>query len=1117
MKRTSIVAAMLAMLWLQGNAGQAAATGPAVQTAKGHAAQAPAAKAGTSETKDRMTPATFEGLAPRPIGPAVTSGRVLDFAVQPGNHSTYYVASVGGVWKTVNAGISWTPVFDSEGSFSIGCVTIDPNDPLTVWVGTGENNSQRSVSYGDGVYKSIDAGKSWTNTGLKNSMHIGKIVVDPRASNVVYVAAMGPLWSPGGDRGLYKTTDGGKNWKRVLEISENTGVSDIAMDPRNPDVLYAAAYQRRRHVWTLIDGGPESAIYKTTDAGATWTKIVKGLPTDDLGRIGLAVAPTSPETVYAIVEAAGDDGGFFRSRDRGANWEKMSKYVSGGPQYYQEIFVDPKNADRIYSMDVYLSVSDDGGKTFHHAGERFKHVDNHALWIDPDNTDHLLNGNDGGVYESFDRAATWNFKANLPVTQFYRVATDNALPFYNVYGGTQDNQSLGGPSRTPTEHGITNDMWFVTTGGDGFQSRVDQEDPNIVYAESQHGGLVRFDRRTGVAIEIQPQPGPGEPALRWNWDSPILISPHAHTRLYFAAQRVFRSDDRGDSWKPISPDLTRQIDRNKLKVMGRVWSPDAVAKNTSTSFYGHILSLAESPVKDGLIYAGTDDGLIQVTEDGGANWRKVERVAGVPENTYVSRLEPSPSDADVAYAAFDNHKMGDLKPYLFRSGDRGRTWTSITGNLPERGSVYVVVEDPGKRDLLFAGTEFGLFFTIDGGRAWTQLKGNFPVVAVRDLTIQKRENDLAIATFGRAFWVLDDYTPLRRVTPAMLDADAALFPVRNAWMYMEQYPLGLRDNSFFGESFFRAPNPPFGAVFSYYLRDGLKTKKELRREQEKKIEKQGGDVFYPSWDELRAEDREEAPAILLVVTDEAGNIVRRVTGPVTAGFHRVAWDLRFPPSEPTTTPPPEADDFFSSPPMGPMAAPGTYKVALFKRADGKLVPLGEPQTFVTRPLSTSTMSVQDRAANLQFEQKVARLQRAVLGAVEVVRETEHQISLAKKTIDDAPKADAKLMDDVRALETRVKDIDVALGGDRVVARYSEPTPPAIVDRVQGVVGGTWGAEAPATGTQQRSYAIAADAFAPVLDRLHALVEVDMKALADRLEAVGAPWSPGRVPRWVPEK
>ncbi|MGE5361783.1 MAG: hypothetical protein ACM3NQ_22425, partial [Bacteroidales bacterium] len=1066
---------------------------------------------------DRMTADTFAGLEMRSIGPAVTSGRIVDFAVVPGHTSTYYVASAsGGVWKTTNAGTSWTPVFDSEGSFSIGCVAIDPADPLTVWVGTGENNSQRSVSYGDGVYKSVDGGKSWTNVGLKDSMHIGKIVIDPRDTNVVYVAAMGPLWSPGGDRGLYKTTDGGKTWKRVLEISENTGVSDMAMVPGNPDVLYAAAYQRRRHVWTLIDGGPESAIYKSTDAGDSWKKVTRGLPNEDLGRIGLAVAPSSPDTVYAVVEAANDAGGFFRSRDRGENWEKMSKYVSGGPQYYQELFVDPREASRIYSMDVYLMVSDDAGKTFHHAGERYKHVDNHALWIDPDNTDHLLNGNDGGVYETFDRGATWDFKANLPVTQFYRVATDNAVPFYSVYGGTQDNFSLGGPSRTASQNGISNDLWFVTVGGDGFQSRVDPEDPNTVYAESQYGVLARFDRRTGEQVDIQPQPGPGEPPLRWNWDSPITISPHSHTRLYFAAQRVFRSDDRGNTWKAISGDLTRQIDRNKLKVMGRVWGPDAVAKNSSTSFYGNIVSLAESPVKENLLYAGTDDGLIQVTEDGGATWRRIERVPGVPPDTYVSRLEPSPTDANVVYAAFDNHKMGDLKPYLFKSSDRGATWTSIAGNLPERGSVYVVVEDPGKRDLLFAGTEFGLFFSVDGGRRWTRIKGNFPTIAVRDITIQRRENDLVVATFGRGFYILDDYTPLRLVTPALVDAEATFFPVKSAWMYMESSPLGLRESGFLGESHYRAPNPPFGAIFTYYLRDGLKTRKQVRREQEQKIEKQGGDVFYPSWDELRAEANEEAPAIVLVVSDEAGNIVRRLTGPSTAGFHRVAWDLRFPASDPGDTPAPDPADMFSSPPAGPMAAPGSYNVALFKRVEGKLVPLGQPQTFTTKPLGTATLGAGDRAAALQFEQKVARLQRAVLGAAAVVRDSEKQLSLARKAIDDAPRADAGLMEQVRALQARLRDIDVALNGDRVVAKYNEPTPPSIVDRVQLVVGGTWNITSAATDTHRRSYDIAAKAFAPVLDNLRKLVEVDMKTLADRMEAVGAPWTPGRVPRWNPE-
>jgi photosystem II stability/assembly factor-like uncharacterized protein len=1056
------------------------------------------------------------GLAFRSIGPAVTSGRIIDIAVSPAHPNTWYLATVGGVWKTTNAGTSWTPLFDDQGSFSIGCVTIDPSDPNIVWVGTGENNSQRSVSYGDGVYRSADGGKTWENTGLKESMHVGKITVDPTDSNVVFVAAMGSLWSAGGERGVYKTADGGKTWQQALKISDDTGVSDLAMDPRNPKVLYAAAYQRRRHVWTLINGGPESALYKTTDGGDTWKKLDNGLPKEDLGRIGLAVSPANPDVVYAIVEAAVGAGGFFRSRDRGVSWEKMSGYVAGGPMYYNEITADPKDVDRVYSMDVFMQVTDDGGKTFSNAGEKWKHVDNHALWIDPHDTDHLVNGNDGGVYESFDRAATWAFKANLPITQFYRVEADTSAPFYFVYGGTQDNTTLGGPSRTTTEHGITNDQWFVTTGGDGFVTRVDPKDPNIVYSESQHGGLVRYDRRTGEQIDIQPQAGKDDPPLRWNWDSPLIISPHSNTRLYFAAQRLFRSDDRGQSWTPISGDLTRQIDRNALKVMGRVWSVDAVAKNTSTSFYGNIVSLAESPLQEGLIYAGTDDGLVQVTEDGGATWRKIEKVPGVPEMSYVSRLEASPTDAGTVYAAFNNHKTGDLKPYLVKSSDRGRTWVSIAGNLPGRGSVWAVVQDREKAGLLFAGTEFGLFFTVNGGGTWVKLTGGLPTIAVRDIAIQAREQDLVLATFGRGFYVLDDYTPLRRLTPDGMDQPAALLPVRDAWMFVPSLPYGWKGKGFLGESFYAAPNPPFGAVFTYYLKEGLQTAREARREREKKIAKEGGDIRYPSWDALRSEEREEAPAMVLTVADEAGSVVRRLTGPVSAGFHRVAWDLRYAPANPASLEAVPADDPFSSPPAGPLAAPGTYTVSLARRVAGKLEAVGGPQRFQARPLGTATLPNQDRAGLLEFQQRTARLQRAVLGASQLAGDLRRQLSLIEKAVEDTPKAGATLMDEVRALGNRVRDIQVALNGDPVVRRHNEPTPASIVERVQGVVYGHWTATSGATETHRQSYAVAAEVFAPVLEQLRTLVEVDLKALNDRLEAIGAPWTPGRVPRWERE-
>jgi photosystem II stability/assembly factor-like uncharacterized protein len=471
---------------------------------------------------------------------------------------------------------------------------LDPKNPLVVWVGTGENNSQRSVSYGDGVYKSEDGGKSWKNMGLKTSEHIGKIVIDPRDSNVVYVAAQGPLWSAGKERGLYKTIDGGKTWNQVLKISENTGVSDIAIDSQNPDTIYAAAYQRRRHVWTLIDGGPESAIYKSNDAGATWKKVRMGLPTVDMGRIGLTISPADNNVLYATIEAADRKGGIFRSTDRGESWERRNDFDATA-MYYSQIVADPKDVERIYIPNTYMMVSDDGGKTVRRLGEKSKHVDNHAIWINPENTNYYLVGCDGGIYESFDRGANWEYKSNLPITQFYDVTTDNAAPFYNVYGGTQDNSSVGGPSRTHNVSGITNSDWFITQGGDGFRSQVDPEDPNIVYAESQNGGLVRFDRRTGERVGIEPAIGRNEDPLRTNWDTPFIISPHSHTRLYFAANKLYKSDDRGDSWQLVSGELTRGLDRNKLPVMGKIQSIDAVAKNASTAFYGNGSALAESP------------------------------------------------------------------------------------------------------------------------------------------------------------------------------------------------------------------------------------------------------------------------------------------------------------------------------------------------------------------------------------------------------------------------------------------------------------------------------------------------------------------------------------------
>ncbi len=1066
-----------------------------------------------AKEKDLLSSSALSGLKFRSIGPALTSGRIIDFAVNKNNYHEYYVATAGGgVWKTTNSGTSWQPIFDHEGSYSIGCVTIDPNNENTIWVGTGENNSQRSVSYGDGVYRSDDGGKSWKNMGLKNSEHIGMITIDPRNSNIIFVAAQGPLWKSGGDRGLYKSVDGGKSWKKVLDISSVTGVNEVYLDPKNPDIMYASSYQRMRHVYTLIDGGPESAIYKSTDGGETWNKKSSGIPSVDKGRIGLAISQADNNVVYAIIEAADDKGGFFRSTDKGESWEKRSGYVAGSPQYYNEIFCDPKDVNRVYAMDTWLHVTDDGGKSFHNLGEQNKHVDNHAMWIEPNNTDHYLVGCDGGIYESFDRAETWNFKSNLPVTQFYRVAVDNDKPFYNVFGGTQDNFSLGGPSQNKSVSGIVNSDWFITQGGDGFVSKVDPEDPNIIYAESQYGGLVRYDKKSGEAMGIQPQPQQGEESLKWNWDSPLIISPHSHTSLYFAANKLFKSDDRGNTWQQISGDLTRKIDRNKLSIMGKVWSVDAVAKNASTSLFGNIVSLTESPVKAGLLYVGTDDGLINVTEDDGQNWRKIEKVSGVPETTYVSCLTASQFDANTVYAAFDNHKEGDFKPYLLKSEDAGKSWKSLKGNLPENGPVYSVVEDYKNPNLLFAGTEYGVYFTINGGKKWIQLKGGLPTVAIRDIAIQKRENDLVLATFGRGFYILDNYSPLRSINEDSLKVEAKVFPVKTAEMYIQTQPIGLRGKGFQGESYFTADNPPFGAVFTYYLKESIKTKKEKRQEAEKEALKKGENVKYPSYEELRAEDEEENPYLLFVVSDEKGNEVRKIKAPASSGIHRVSWDLRFPSTDPVNLSA-RTDNPFDQGDQGVLTVPGKYSVTMYKNVDGKLSKIYDPVYFNTQVLGSASLPAADRNQLLTFQQKVGDLSRAVSGSIRAMREMFNEVKYIKAALLQTPEAPITLMNDADSIEQQLTEIQIKLTGDRTLAVRNENVPPTISGRVQGIIYDEWMSTSAPTQTQKDAYEIAGDEFAPILDRLKHINNVGLKNLKDKMEQAGAPWTPGRLPDW----
>lgn len=1056
-----------------------------------------------------VSSSTLNALKLRSIGPAITSGRVADLAVNPTNPSEYYVAvASGGVWKTSNAGTTYSPVFDAQGSYSIGCVVLDPTNPNVVWVGSGEGNNQRSVAYGDGIYKSEDGGKSWNNMGLKQSEHIGSLVIDPNDPNIVYVAAYGPLWSSGGDRGIYKTTDGGKTWKNILNVSEHTGFSEIHMDPRNAKILYATAHQRQRKVFTYIGGGPESALYKSTDAGATWSKITSGLPSGDIGRITIDISPVNPDILYAMVEAR-DGGGTFISRDRGQSWQKQSPVFTSG-NYYQRIFCDPKNVNRIYAMDTYLQVSNDGGKTFQILGEKSKHIDNHVIWVDPSNTNHYMVGCDGGLYESFDMGSNWQFKPNLPVTQFYKVATDNGFPFYQVHGGTQDNFSIGGPSRTTSANGIMNADWYFTSLGDGFESQVDQSDPNIVYAQSQYGGLVRYDRKTGEMLDIKNIEKDNEPAFRWNWDAPLVISRYDNKRIYHAANKLFRSNDRGNTWKLISPDLTKQLDRNKMEVMGRVWSVDAVAKNGSTDIYGNITALSESPLDENMLYAGTDDGAIHVTTNGGATWTAMSYPIGVPTNAYVYQLLASQHDKNTVYLIFNQHRYGDFKPYFFRSRDAGKTWTAIHNNLPERGSVYAVAEDHVNPNLLFAGTEFGLFTTINGGTNWVQLKGGLPTIAVRDLEIQRRENDLVLATFGRGFYVLDDYTPLRNMKLEDLQKQALIYPVKDALMYLPSMQLGVRGKGFQGESFYTAENPPVGAVFTYYLKDDIKTIKEKRKEKEAELIKNKQALFYPSPDSLKLEDLQPEPHLMFTVTDESGAVVRRIKAPARKGMNRITWDFRYETTEPVSFASFDESFAFSSPDLGRLALPGNYTVSMSKFEDGVYSKLTDPVPFKAVPLAAGSFQVEDKKAVGAFTAKLAELGRVVSGTEEYRREQANKLNYLKAAIQKTGTVPLELSQQIASLEKRLNAAGMALNGDRSLSAREFETLPSINQRLGRITGALWSSTVADPAVYKDDYELIEQKFRPVYQEVKSIGE-EVKKLEAQFEKYNAPYTPGRLP------
>ena len=1061
------------------------------------------------ETKsDSIKSSTFGGLKWRSIGPAFTSGRIADFAVNPNNHSEWYVAVASGhVWKTMNNGTTFDPVFDGQKSYSIGVVVIDPNNTNVVWVGTGENNHQRALGYGDGVYKSTDGGKSWKNMGLKASEHIGKIVIDPRNSDIVFVAAEGSVWGPGGDRGMYKTIDGGKTWKKVLEISENTGVNNILIDPRNPDVMYASSEQRRRHVFTKIGGGPETAVYKSTNAGESWDKLKSGLPSVDMGGIGLAISPVNPDYIFAIIEAADDASGFYRSTNRGASWQKISDHSAQG-QYYNEIYCDPKDVDKIYSAETVSQFTEDGGKTWKPIGNNKRHVDDHAIWIDPSDTKHLFIGGDGGIYESFDGGKEYLFKSNLPVTQMYRVQVDNSSPFYNVYGGTQDNNSFGGPSRNTSGSGVVSDDWFVTCGGDGFWSQVDPVNPNIVYSESQYGGMVRYDRKSQESIDIRPEPRKDELSYRWNWNTPLILSPHSPTRLYCAANKVFRSDDRGNTWQVISDDLTAQIDRNTWPVMGKYWSYDAVAKDISTSLYGTIVSMDESPVKENLLYAGTDDGVIQVTEDAGKTWTKTDKFSGVPENTYVSDIMASRFDENIVFASFDNILRDDFKPYLMKSSDKGHTWNSIAANLPKDETVHSIQQDFINPDLLFVGTEFSFYFSNEGGKIWVKLAGGMPSVPVRDITIQKRESDLAIATFGRGFYIMDDYSPLRLVTKDILAKEAHIFPVKDALMYI---PSDTKYGQ--GSTYFIAKNPDFGAVFTYFLKDAPKTLKDLRHDREAKLFEKGERIPQPSDADLRAE-REEIPAYLtFIISDISGNEICRINKAPSSGINRINWDLRY--LDKSTVDGKEKYDPFAASKSGIPVMPGKYKVSLSITVRDTVKQLAGPVEFNAVTLNNSTLPAADKAAVADFQKKVAELSRVMSGTENYTEDLLQRAYALQIALNAVPGANTDLRSRISKVSGQLEDVKLKFNNNsnRPSDEENPPAPVTLNNRLSKMAWAHWASTGAPTQMQLDAYTILMAEFPPVYDQVKRIGETDLKELEKEVEKLGAPVTPGRLPVW----
>jgi photosystem II stability/assembly factor-like uncharacterized protein len=1039
-------------------------------------------------------------------------GRISDIAVHPAKRQTWYVAAgSGGVWKTTNGGMTFTPIFDDQPSYSIGALALDPKNPEIVWVGTGENVSGRHVAWGDGLYRSNNGGRTWQRSGLAASQHIGRILIDPRNSDVMLVAAEGPLWSAGGDRGLYRSQDGGRTWTRTLFIDENTGVTDVEFAPGNPDIVYAATYQRRRHVWGFLAGAPGSGIHKSTDGGLTWRKITTGLPKGDMGKIGLAVTPADPSLVYATIEADDDEKGFYRSRDRAESWEKRNSYISGGtgPHYYQEIEASPTHAGTVYQMDVFINVTRDGGATFSilETGHT-KHSDNHALWIDPDNPDHLLVGTDAGLYESFDDGREFRHFPNMPISQFYKVALSNREPFYDILGGAQDLGTLHGPSRTLNRDGIRNQDWYVPMGADGYGVAFDPRDENIMYLMTQQGDLYRTDRRSDESLGIRPMPKEGDAPERWNWDAPVIISPTNPDRIYFASQRLWKSNDRGATWTAISGDLTLGANRYELPFFGRTWSINALHDNGAMSKYATISTIAESPVNENVIAVGTDDGLVQFTGDGGRSWTRAAALPGLPPRSFINRIEASLVDANTFYVVADAHKIGDFAPYIFVTSDRGRTWRSIAGNLPAGVILYAFQQDHIAPNLFFVGAENGIYWSPDAGRTWNKLGGGLPTISFRDIKIHRRDNDLVGATFGRGFYILDDYSALRTIANAgsTLAADGTLFPIRDAWWFIPAAVAQAPGRPTAGSDDYTADNPPHGALITYWLKESPTTLRESRLAAEKTRQ---GDIQFPGYDRVRDESLESDPAVFVQISNAAGQPVRRIKAPAKAGLHRVSWDLRGPAPEPISLSTPGFRPPWAGNPKGPLMAPGGYTAEVMVVSSSGVRRVGSPQSFTVKPVPNALPGT-DYVAVALFQNETAELARRIDGASSELSRLRERLRYMRAALAQAPRADAALSLKMDTLARRVADLSVRLEGDPVRRRLDEPSSPGISNRVGEIMGGHWDTRMPPTATHRENLALAQASFGDLARSIQALISVDFPRVEAALEAAGAPWTPGRI-------